>query len=365
MTSPEPVGDVTGNTGALVGDPFEGVVGQEAAVAFLRTALAAPVHAYLLLGPHGSGQRSLARAFAAGLLADGSTGDAARRHVELALAEQHPDLVVVERVGSAISADQADEIVRRASRTPVEGARKVLVLDEFHLIDERVGPKLLKTVEEPTPGTFFVVLADELVPELVTLASRCVRVDLGPLSVETVAGALVARGIDRRRAEDAAAFAEGDIDRALLLATDDRLGVRLGLWRSVPDRLDGRGTTVATLVDEVRANIDDAEAPLGVRQRTDVAELNERIERYGERGSGAGLLERRHRRESRRLRTDELRLGLAALARAYRDELAVAQDPRPFLEALDAIQSAAEALLRNPNEELMLLGLFVSLPSRW
>lgn len=345
-------------------DPFANVVGQDKVVAYLRSALAEPVHAYLFLGPHGSGKRSAARSFAAGLLAEGWRGDEARRQVALALAEQHPDLVVVEREGAAIRVEQATEIIRRASRSPVEGSRKVLVLDEFHLVGAGpAAPMLLKVIEEPPEGTFFLVLADELPPELVTIASRCVRVDFNPLTVAVISDALVARGVAPARAAEAAAFAEGDLDRARLLATDDRLGVRLASWRAVLHRLDGRGSTAAALVDELRANLDDAEAPLRVRQDREAAELSERIERYGQRGSGARQLEERHRRERRRLRTDELRLGLAALARAYRDELRAAEDDR-YLDALAEIQAAAEALIRNPNEELLLLGLLATLPRR-
>ena len=282
------------------------------------------------------------------------------------LGEQHPDLIVVEREGAAISVEQADEIIRRASRSPIEGHRKVLVLDEFHLVARPGGPdKLLKTIEEPPDGTFFLVLADEVTPDLVTIASRCVQVDFRPVTVAVITDTLVAEGVAAERAAEVAAFAEGDLRRARLLATDDRLGPRLASWRSVPGRLDGRGSTAATLVDELRANIDDAEAPLRAQQDAEVVELNDRIERYGQRGSGARQLDERHRRERRRLRTDELRLGLAVLARAYRDEMASASpdaDRDPHLGALDAIQAAAEALIRNPNEELLLLGLLSGLP---
>ena len=138
-----------------------------------------PVHAYLLVGPRGSGKRALADAFAAALLSAGSEGDDRDRHVRLALAEQHPDLVVIERVGASISADQAREVRDLASRSPIEGDRKVLILDEFHLVQETVGPILLKTIEEPPPGTIFIVLVDDVPPELVTIESRCVRIDLG------------------------------------------------------------------------------------------------------------------------------------------------------------------------------------------
>jgi DNA polymerase-3 subunit delta' len=349
-------------------DGWADVVGQDAAVEMLRSVAAGDAaHAWLFLGPRGSGKRAAARAFAGDLLAAAAdaAGDVegAARTRSLARVGQHPDLIEVERVGAAIAVDQADDIVRRSSRSPVEGDRKVLVLDEFHLVAPAVGPKLLKTIEEPPVGTFFVVLADELPPDLVTVASRCVQVPFAPLTVEQVAARLVEDGVETGRATEAASFAGGDLGRARLLATDDRLALRLAAWRALPRRLDGSGSTAASAVDDLRAAIDDAETPLKARHEVEITELTERIERYGQRGSGAKLLDDRHKRERRRIRTDELRMGLSSLAATYRDELLVAADPDPALRALDAVQQTAERLIRNPNEELLLLDLALRLPS--
>ncbi len=157
-------------------DAWDEVVGQPVAVSQLRAAVASPVHAYLFVGPRGTGKRAAARAFAGELLAAGSEGDDADRHRRLAAAETHPDLSVVERSGASIDVKQARWIVERASRSPNEGSRKVLVLDEFHLLDPRTGGILLKTIEEPPDGTYFLVLAEEVTPDLVTIASA-VRAD--------------------------------------------------------------------------------------------------------------------------------------------------------------------------------------------
>lgn len=354
--------------GALSADPWDEVIGQDGAVSLLRGASGAgAVHAWLFLGPHGSGKRAAARAFARDLLAfdfdQADDTEGAARTRALAAAEQHPDLMVVERAGAAISVDQADEVIRRASRSATEGDRKVLMLDEFHLLAANVAPKLLKTIEEPPDGTFFLVLADELPPELVTIASRCVRVDFAPLPQSLIAARLEAEGIAGERATEAASFAGGDLDRARLLATDGRLAIRIAAWRALPRRLDGSGAVASVAVAELRAAIDDAEAPLKARHEAEAAELAERVERYGQRGSGAADLDRRHKRESRRLRTDELRLGLAALGAAYRDELVVADDPAAALGALAALHETGEALIRNPNEELLLLALALRLPT--
>lgn len=355
-------------TGAPTADAWDDVVGQEASVAMLRSAAEGDVpHAWLFVGPHGSGKRAAARAFAGDLLAaeHAAAGDdeAAQRARALARLEQHPDLVVIERVGAGISVAQATDIVTRASRSATEGHRKVLLLDEFHLIQPQAGPKLLKTIEEPPDGTFFLVLADELPPELITIASRCVRVDFHPLTAPAIVERLIAEGVTAERAAEVAAYAGGDIDRARLLATDERLALRLEAWRDAPRRLNGTGAAATAVIDELRAAIDDAAEPLKVRHAAEAEEMTERIERYGQRGSGAKALEEKHKREVRRLRTDELRMGLGALASVYRDEVAVASDPTAVLDALDAIQETAERLIRNPNEELQLMALALALPS--
>jgi DNA polymerase-3 subunit delta' len=344
-------------------DPFSVVVGQPRAVEELRAATRAPVHAYLLVGPRGSGKRDLARAFAAALLSDGVTGDDRERIVSLALAEQHPDVVIVERVGASISAEQAREVRDQASRSAVEGTRKVLVLDEFHLVQENVGPILLKTVEEPPPGTIFVILVEDVPPDLITIESRCVRIDLGPVPAADIAAQLVREGVEVGAATDAATASAGDLRRARVLASDPRLALRRDAWHAAPSRLDGSGHAAVTVADELLAMIDDAAEPLKARQDAERAEVEERVKQYGERGSGKRLMDERHKRELRRHRNDELRFGLAVLARRYRDVAAATDRPASSLDAVATIHATAETLIRYPNERLQLVALFVSLPA--
>jgi DNA polymerase-3 subunit delta' len=336
------------------------VVGQQGAVAELQAAVAAPVHAYLLVGPRGSGKRALARAFAAALLSSGRDGDDAERHARLALAEAHPDLTVVERHGPFITAAQADEIVVAASRASIEGGPKVLVLDEFHLVTT-AAPKLLKSIEEPPPGTVFVVLAEQVTHDLVTIASRCVQIDLGAIPDDAVAARLVAEGVDPDRAWEAAVAAVGDLRRARVLADDERVALRRRAWEGVPERLDGSGARAVELVDELLAMIGDAMAPLAEVHAAELAELEERVKATGERGSGRRELTDRHKREERRYRTDEIRAGLTELARRYRDQLATSARPSSAIAAIAAITALAEELVRNPNERLQLTALFVRL----
>ncbi len=339
--------------------PFGDVVGQERAVGQLRAAVRAPVHAYLLVGPAGTGQRELATSFAASLVCD-EDGCGRCEHCRRALAGIHPDVIVRERAGPFITVDEAREIGRLASLSPVEARRKVLVLVDFHLVRD-AAPALLKAIEEPPATTVFVVLADQVPAELVTIASRCVRVELSPLPAERIVTALVDEGVEVGIAEEAAAASGGRLDRARLLASDQGFAARRAAWRDAAARLDGTGAAVVTLADELMASGETVLRPLEQRQAAEMAEAEERARLYGERGSARRELEARHRREQRRLRTDELRFGLATLASGYRDRLAAGPDTQACLEALDAIAAANEALARNPNQTLLLQALLVRL----
>jgi DNA polymerase III subunit delta' len=352
---------------------FAEVVGQDDAVAQLRAMASRPVHAYLLVGPPGLGQRSLVRGFAAALLCpEGGCGvcSTCRR----TLAGVHPDLVEVDRSGPAVTVDDARRVVRLAQRRPLEARRQVVVVSELHLA-RLAAPVLLKTLEEPPGDTVFVLLADVIPPELVTVASRCVRIDLHPVSPETLARYLEGEGVEPDRARDLALAARGGVDRARLLAGDEGLAARRELWRALPTRLDGTGATVVTVAAELLASAEEGVDVLRARHRSELDTLAEQAESRGERGVPQRKeIEEGHRREERRWRTDELRAGLGILAAAYRDRLVTeatrAHAPgsgrpgervRALAGAVDAVEEVCVEMVRNPNEALMLEALLVRL----
>ena len=352
---------------------FEEVVGQPAAVSQLMAAARRPVHAYLLHGPPGSGKRAAARGLAAALLCpDGGCGrcNTCRR----ALAGTHPDLVMVERSGASLEVDEARSIVTRAQRRPLEAARQVLMVSDVHLAT-RAAPALLKTVEEPPPATVFVLLADELVPALATIASRCVKVPFGPVSRQDVVAWLVDRGVDPEHADSVAEASGGRLDRARLLVGDPGFVARQQQWRSVSSRLDGTGAVAADVATELLSSVDEALAPLREQHAQELAALAEQADLVGAKGiPGRKQVEDAHRREERRWRTDDLRFGLAALAESYRDRLVATAgaeggatghgagtEARRAVHQVEAIREASLALERNANEALLMDALMIEL----
>ena len=335
-------------------DPFDVVIGQAQAVDQLRRHAERPVHAYLFVGPAGVGKHTAALAFAAAVLGD--------KRVQSGV---HPDVITVEREGASINVAQAREIGRLAVRSPVEGNRKVLILTDFHLVDE-AAPALLKTIEEASETTVFIILADTVTKELVTVASRCVRIDFCHLSEQTIVDELLAEGADESHARDAAAAAFGSLDRARLLVGDEDVAARRQLWIDAIDRLDGSGHAAASVAGDVAASIDAAAAPLQTRQADEMAATQKQVKEAGQANQVVKVLEARHKREQRRLRSDELRSGFATLAQEFARKLQLPTDAvaqRNVDDGLAALQWANESLAFNPNEALLLQAMFTRMSS--
>jgi DNA polymerase-3 subunit delta' len=350
--------------GDTPGPIWNDVVGQETAISQLRAAAdSGPVHAYLFVGPAGSTKLQAARAFAARLISGGEEID--QRDARLIMSSSHPDVREIRRAGASISADQAREIVRLSSMAPTEGDRKVLILDEFHLLRPEGAALMLKTIEEPPPSSTFVILCDFVPTDLITISSRCVRIDFRSIGVDVVADRLIAEGVAADAAVAAATAALGDLDRARVLANDPELAARREAFARTPHQLNGTGSVAVRTAASLLEMIDASAAPLVERHEAEIAALDAQIAQYGEKGSGRKQLEDRHKRELRRHRTDELRAGLATLAATYRDSVTAVgaiADVDECAGAIRRIHDALESLERNPNERLLVESLLWSLP---
>ena len=359
---------------------WERLAGQERAVALLRRAAERPVHAYLLVGARGSGVEDAARCFAAALVA----GEDDARAVDLALRGMHPDIVEFEPEGAnyRVKEDVRERIIPEASRRPVEGARKVIVLFEAErLVFARrteSANALLKTIEEPPPRTVMLLVTatpDEL-PD--TVRSRCQRVDLVPLAEATLREALERDGVPAARAALASSLAGGQLGRARALAGSD-LAIR-DAFVNAAALLDGHAASAVQGAEAIAETLKLAVAELEQRQDDDAESLAAELEAAGypdrSRTALVTRLAERHKREHRAARRRALAEGIAALESLYRDALAgdgaprrnldrapLPVDPASAVVALTACAAAREALERNPNEGLLVERLLVALPA--
>ncbi len=320
----------------MIQSVWDSVVGQTKAVEQLHQLAVNHVHAYLFIGPEGCGKDEAARAFAAQLIT--GSDKAASREADLIMRGSFSDVIEVLREGAAVDKDEAEAIIRLATTTPTESKVKVVIVHEVHLMRDSAAARLLKTIEEPSEKVVFILLADQLVPSLATINSRCVVVQ----------------------------FAANNAYRERLLANDPQFAQRQAAFANIPYKLDGSGATVALIVDEIFELIEQATAPLVSEQKRELEELEARVSLTGERGSGRKALQDRHKRQLRKFNTDELRIGLSTIAGTYHS-LIVSETQYPdepkFHDAIHRIHKAMGSLGLNVNEELLLQSLFLQCPS--
>jgi DNA polymerase-3 subunit delta' len=149
-----------------------------------------PSHAYLFHGPAGVGKRTIARGFAAALLADGAHDPGAT--AERIARDAHPDLTWVTPSGASemLVSDIEEPVVAAAARTPFESARRVFVIEAVETMNDQAANRMLKTLEEPPSFVHLLLLSDRRQDVLETIASRCQCVRFDPLPPARIAASL-------------------------------------------------------------------------------------------------------------------------------------------------------------------------------
>ncbi|MFT3976189.1 MAG: AAA family ATPase [Sphingomonas bacterium] len=148
-------------------------------------------HAWLLAGPQGVGKGRFAREAAARLLAQSANDANGERTRALLEAGSHPDyrelvrLAKEERgetrVARSITIAQVRSLQSLFATTPSLGPRRVIVIDAIDDLEREGANALLKSLEEPPPGTVFLLVSHAPGRLLPTIRSRCRTLRFGLL----------------------------------------------------------------------------------------------------------------------------------------------------------------------------------------
>lgn len=161
---------------------FADVLGQDHVVRTLRNAIAQNrlAHAYLFVGPRGTGKTSTARIFAKALNCPGgpSVDFDPNDPVCKEIAEGN-NLDVLEIDGASNNGvEQVRDLRETVKYAPTSGRFKIYYIDEVHMLSTAAFNALLKTLEEPPPHVKFIFATTEANKILPTIISRCQRFDL-------------------------------------------------------------------------------------------------------------------------------------------------------------------------------------------
>jgi len=332
---------------------FEGVEGHARAKEVLARAIERDrvPPALLIVGREGSGRFLLARELARALECRGE-GDRRPcgacvpcRKIE---AGTHPDVVRVspEEGKAALGIDQVRALLDELALAPVEGRRRVFVVDPADAMTDDAQNALLKALEEPPARSHLVLVARHEDAVLRTVASRCFVLALGALESAEVERVLVARGVPQAEARERAAWSGGSVGVALRPKHLERVASARALLEALASgeaRKNPLGVAQDLLAKAAPKNQEPALRREGALEVTDIL--------------GRALrdaLDRATRGDEARALSGADPAVVGRLARAGADRIAL---------AIDAVQKIEEAIANNQNVNLSLEGLVLDASS--
>jgi DNA polymerase-3 subunit delta' len=213
----------------------------------------------LFAGPSGVGKWAVARATAqavnctdpvksAGELAIDACGQC--RSCDRIARGVHVDVPMLEPDDRAsIKIDVVREMLSKISYRPFEGRRRVVLVREADTLEPESQNALLKSLEEPPPGTMFILTTAVPGVLLPTVRSRCMRLRFGRLTAAEVAAGLTRdHEYSDVEAREAAPLADGSLGQALALIDSDLSMFRelaMGLLRNSANRVDAQSRVQA------------------------------------------------------------------------------------------------------------------------
>ena len=193
---------------------FEGILGQERAVARLRKALQSDrlSHAYLFHGRNGTGKKLAALQFTKALYCTAADACDACTTCHKIDGRNHPDVLLIEPEGASIRIEAIRMIQNRLSYKPYESQRTTIIIDGCELLSLPASHALLKTLEEPPGNALLLLLTGRKEALPLTIISRCQLLPFQPLAPQHIASILSQRGVDAETAKATASLVEGSLD---------------------------------------------------------------------------------------------------------------------------------------------------------
>jgi DNA polymerase-3 subunit gamma/tau len=336
---------------------FDEILGQDHVVRTLKNAIMQKrlAHAYLFVGPRGTGKTSTARILAKALncihgptVTPCGVCDACRE------ISQGISLDVLEIDGASNnSVDQVRELRENVRFAPVRGKYKIYIIDEVHMLTQQAFNALLKTLEEPPAHVIFVFATTEPNKVLPTILSRCQRFDLHRIPVQTIARQLesIAQqeevSLSGAAAEAIAIASEGGLRDAESML--DQLIAFCGKEISEDQVVEIFGLTSEMVIADLARSVVNADAPAALRIIHGQAEAGRDLSKL--RSDLIGFF--RHLLIDQ-IDSESVQEELSELGRTIVRELSRAVKPGDLLRLIEILSEAEPSLKWTSNKKLHL-----------
>lgn len=207
---------------------FKDIIGHEQIIEHLQNAITMDKvsHAYIINGPDKSGKMMLAEAFAAALQCEKGGNEPCQEchSCKQAAGHNQPDIIYVthEKPNTISVDDIRTQLNNDIDVKPYSSTHKIYIIDEAEKMNQQAQNALLKTIEEPPAYAVILLLTTNAAAFLPTILSRCVTLNIKAVQDEKIKKYLMSDyQIPDYQADICAAFAQGNVGKAIRLASSD------------------------------------------------------------------------------------------------------------------------------------------------
>ena len=248
---------------------YNSIIGHRIAIESLKRAVenGNESHFYIFEGDDGLGKRTIAKVFAKTLLCKEKNNEPCQICSSCRKFDSgnHTDFMEIFPEKGIIKKGVIDQVIRSMAMATFESEKKVIVIDQAHMMNKEAQNAFLKTLEEP-PGYMHIIFITSSAKNLLqTIRSRGQNVKFYPISKEDIVKFLLERDVDMEMANFLSEFTKGSIGKAIRISeSEDFFNTREWVLELIDSLVKGEKWKVFATMDRFTENKDNIQEILEI-----------------------------------------------------------------------------------------------------